>query len=991
MRTLRSWFSRLSLSRRSFSRRGSVNRTEGLESRCLLAGNISITDDGAALRISGDSADNQLELFAVPDGVMARGLNGTTINGVDELFQLSSSATVQRSVRILLRAGDDSLTIHDAVTFDETVEIHGGAGADWIGATGISIAGDLTIAGGSGDNTVLLDSITAQQQVQLVSAGAALLGVQDSSIAGPLIVATADGNDRVSITSTSIGRIVSVSTAAGDDTLLIEDSQMPRLVYTAGRGNDLVQISGTEVTHRAALWMLQGNDATVIGENNNLPGRLILGGLLGNDQREIAGSTVPGRVRQFGSPADQVDAALITTRLDSAESGLRPALEAAVSQLTPDLSATLSNISITEGETAELTVTRTGSTRAALTVALSVTADSRVVAVPATLEIPAGETNAVLSIGVTNDELFQDSRDLAIAVSVAGYDSAETVLTIQNDDSRSLSLTSASATIAENNNDGLTLTIARNDEDVSAAVTVSLTADSNAVTIPATVEIPAGQSSTEVTLVPVDNQTADNDLTVQLIAEAADYVSSSVDIGVINDDSAAVFITPSTFRLIELTSDPQPFTVSRNTTDNSADLTVSLAANSDRITIPASVVIPAGSDSIEFPVSANNNDINDGNLLITLTATAAGLVDGTAEIDFIDDDYELTLTPDAATTLQTSGVLLTKQSDLVLTGTTAPNALVMTNLDGDGLFDDVSTTADADGNFTITIPLTHTSQNNGQNFIAMMSGFGATNSASLTVHYATGTVMQFQTALGNIDVEMLDADTPNTVANFLSYQQSGAWDNLIVHRSQSNFVIQGGGYTVEDGLVERVGTSPPINSEASAANSNVRGTLAMALVGGDVNSGTSQWYFNVADNTFLDAQGFTVFGRVIGTGMDVVDSINDLTIYSLGDMYQNSALGTVPLQQAPPAGVALTGTLETLSGSTTVIGTGTAFLGELADNQIIEINGSYYQIQQVVSDTQLQITTAPLTGNSGLTGYRNVTPNDSDFVIFDVIEELLAD
>lgn len=991
MHAMRSWFSRLSQSRRNSFRRREVHRLQELEARCLLAGNIAITDDGAALRISGDSDANELEIISVPTGIVARGLNGTTINGVDEVFPLSNTATVDRSVRILLRAGDDQLTIHDSVSFARDALILGGAGADWIAAAGISTAGDLTIAGGAGENTILLNGVTAAQQVNLRSEGAALLGIQNSTIAGPLVVATNEGNDQISISNTSVSRIASISTAAGDDTLLIEESQLSRLIYKAGRGKDLVQISETEVTRRTALWMLNGDDATVIGEGNNFPGRLILGGLLGNDQREIASSTVTGRVRQYGSPAEQVDPALVGERLDSEATGLRPALESAFSKLKPDLSATLSSSTITEGEAPELTVVRAGSTSSPLTVTLAVTDDSRRSELPATIEIPAGQSAAVLSISVTNDHLFQENHDLTIAVSAGGYDSSEAVLTVQNDDSRSLSLTSAAATIAENNSDGLTLTVARNDEDLSAAVTVSLSADSNSVTIPATVEIPAGQSSTEVTLVPVDNQTADSDRTVQVLAEAADYVSSSVDIVVSNDESAAVFISPSTFRLIELVPTPQVFTVSRNTADTSADLTVSLAANSDRITIPASVVIPAGSDSIQFTVTANNNDLNDGNILITLTATAAGLADGTAEIDFIDDDYELTLIPDAATTLQTSGVVLTKQSDLVLTGTTAPNALVMTNLDGDGLFDDVSTTADADGNFTITIPLTHTSQNNGQNFIAMMSGFGATNSASLTAHYATGTVMQFQTALGNIDVEMLDADTPNTLANFLSYQQSGAWDNLIVHRSQSNFVIQAGGYTVENGLVERVGTSPPINSEANAANSNVRGTLAMALLGGDVNSGTSQWYFNVADNTFLDAEGFTVFGRVIGTGMDVVDSINDLTIYSLFDMYQNSALGTVPLQQAPPAGDALTGTLETLSGSVTVIGTDTAFLSELAVDQIIKINGSYYQIQQIVSDTELQITTTPLTGNSGLTGYRNVTPNDSDFVIFDVIEELLAD
>lgn len=60
--------------------------------------------------------------------------------------------------------------------------------------------------------------------------------------------------------------------------------------------------------------------------------------------------------------------------------------------------------------------------------------------------------------------------------------------------------------------------------------------------------------------------------------------------------------------------------------------------------------------------------------------------------------------------------------------------------------------------------------------------------------------------------------------------------------------------------------------------SNLRGTIAMAKVAGDPDSATSQWFINVADNTSLDSQngGFTVFGRVLADGMQVVDAINQL-------------------------------------------------------------------------------------------------------------------
>ena len=60
----------------------------------------------------------------------------------------------------------------------------------------------------------------------------------------------------------------------------------------------------------------------------------------------------------------------------------------------------------------------------------------------------------------------------------------------------------------------------------------------------------------------------------------------------------------------------------------------------------------------------------------------------------------------------------------------------------------------------------------------------------------------------------------------------------------------------------------------------------MAKVSGDPNSASSQWFVNLADNsTNLDNQngGFTVFGRVVGDGMAIADSIAAQATYNLND------------------------------------------------------------------------------------------------------------
>jgi peptidyl-prolyl cis-trans isomerase A (cyclophilin A) len=146
---------------------------------------------------------------------------------------------------------------------------------------------------------------------------------------------------------------------------------------------------------------------------------------------------------------------------------------------------------------------------------------------------------------------------------------------------------------------------------------------------------------------------------------------------------------------------------------------------------------------------------------------------------------------------------------------------------------------------------------------------------------SNATVVEFQTVMGNFEVNLYDNDTPATVANFLDYVNNGAYTNSVYHRSAPGFVVQGGGFTLGMALpLNTILTNPPVTNEPEF--SNVRGTIAMAKLGGDPNSATSQWFFNLADNSAnLDGQngGFTAFGEVVGNGMDVIDAIAALPIY----------------------------------------------------------------------------------------------------------------
>ncbi|MEB2311706.1 MAG: peptidylprolyl isomerase [Polyangiaceae bacterium] len=147
---------------------------------------------------------------------------------------------------------------------------------------------------------------------------------------------------------------------------------------------------------------------------------------------------------------------------------------------------------------------------------------------------------------------------------------------------------------------------------------------------------------------------------------------------------------------------------------------------------------------------------------------------------------------------------------------------------------------------------------------------------------AVNPVVRFTTPIGAFDVELCQevsaqcaGAAPNTVAHFLATVDAGAYTNSFVHRSAPNFVIQGGAITWDGVSFGNVCPAPCPTIANEYNQSNVRGTVSVPLALGNPDSGTTGWFVNTANNSFLDAQSFTVFGRVIGDGMTVVDAIND--------------------------------------------------------------------------------------------------------------------
>lgn len=173
-----------------------------------------------------------------------------------------------------------------------------------------------------------------------------------------------------------------------------------------------------------------------------------------------------------------------------------------------------------------------------------------------------------------------------------------------------------------------------------------------------------------------------------------------------------------------------------------------------------------------------------------------------------------------------------------------------------------------------------------RNFKGLLTLVLVCASILLSTSLGAATLVRINTPLGGITLELFDDVTPITVNNFLNYVNSGRYNDTFIHRSEvlpTPFVIQGGWLRFE----ESTQNLQPIPIDGTIQNefniSNTRGTVAMAKVAGDPNSATSQWFVNLSDNTFLDADngGFTVFGRIVDNGMTVVDAIAALPRHSL--------------------------------------------------------------------------------------------------------------
>src|SRR5581483_8425130 len=117
---------------------------------------------------------------------------------------------------------------------------------------------------------------------------------------------------------------------------------------------------------------------------------------------------------------------------------------------------------------------------------------------------------------------------------------------------------------------------------------------------------------------------------------------------------------------------------------------------------------------------------------------------------------------------------------------------------------------------------------------------------------------QFDTTKGKFVVEITRALAPTGADRFYNLVKSGYFKDLAFFRVVPGFMVQFG-----------IHGDPNISAKWREANipddavkgSNTRGTITFATAG--PNTRTTQLFINFGNNTFLDGQGFSPFGKVV--------------------------------------------------------------------------------------------------------------------------------
>ncbi len=309
-----------------------------------------------------------------------------------------------------------------------------------------------------------------------------------------------------------------------------------------------------------------------------------------------------------------------------------------------------------------------------LTVQLASSDESELGVAPE-VTIPAGASSVDFFIDVIDDDLLDGTITVDILPQASGYVAVSDELDVE--DHETLTFSAQQSSISEQDGAAATqLTVTRSNQDTDNPLTVTLVSDDlSELTVPATVVIPAQESSVTFNVDAVDDQILDGTQNVQVQGSANGYVDATQGLDVTDFETLTLTIDPGSVREDAGTAVAQG-TVTRNNTDIGQPLNVTLVnADATEVAFESEVTIPADEASITFSIDAVDDQLLDGTITVDVQATANGYQAGEDQID-VEDAETLSLTVDQLEVREDQGAGAT-QATITRNHTNLDNDLIV--------------------------------------------------------------------------------------------------------------------------------------------------------------------------------------------------------------------------------------------------------------------------------------------------------------------------
>jgi subtilase family serine protease len=311
----------------------------------------------------------------------------------------------------------------------------------------------------------------------------------------------------------------------------------------------------------------------------------------------------------------------------------------------PHLTLTLETNQVAEGFTVGGTVSRTGGSADPVSVVIATSSSAQLLP-PAQITMAAGQSSAQLLLRALDDSLIEPPLLMSVTASAPGHNSASAEVLILDDDWPVLAMQANPLVVSESAGpQAAVLTVTRN-AIAARAVEIELeSSHPDALRVPALVVIPAGALSASVTLAAVDNSLVDGEKPVivqgrfratgtkNLLGDPVNVMVTVTD-----NDGLTLGLTFNRTLVAEGQATAATGTVSRNTGTSQELVVALLSSDTSEITVPASLVIPAGAASAQFTVASVDDGSTDGNQTVSVMASAPGFTSAAAQITVTDID-----------------------------------------------------------------------------------------------------------------------------------------------------------------------------------------------------------------------------------------------------------------------------------------------------------------------------------------------------------------